>query len=34
MSTEHPLSQPPVMLMTSFDIEHAQAIQAVEIKAG
>jgi hypothetical protein len=26
MSTEHPRSQPPVTLMTSYDIEHPHAI--------
>ena len=33
MSTEHPLSQPPVMLVTSYDIEHPHAIGR-RIKAG
>jgi hypothetical protein len=33
MSTEHPLSQPPVTLVTSYDIEHPHAIGR-RIKAG
>jgi hypothetical protein len=33
MSTEHPLSQPPVKLVTSYDVEHPHAIGR-RIKAG
>jgi hypothetical protein len=33
MSTEHPRSQPPVTLVTSYDIEHPHAIGR-RIKAG
>jgi hypothetical protein len=33
MSTEHPLSQPPVKLVTSYDIEHPHALGR-RIKAG